>query len=51
MWLCIGLALLFIAMGIFNPIFYFGGMLFIAALWYWAAAHWLDHNGGWSAAR
>jgi hypothetical protein len=29
----------------------YGGVLYLAALWYWLAVRWADANGGWDDAR
>lgn len=48
MWLCLCLSAVSFVLGFLNPILWLGCMFTLAALWYWAAAHWLTHHDGWS---
>lgn len=51
MWLSMGIAAISLFLGFLRPLFWSGCLLAVAALWYWAAAHWLTHRGGWPGDR
>ena len=48
MWLSFSIGAFSLITSFFVPHFAWGAGMFLAALWYWAAAHWLDHHGHWA---
>jgi hypothetical protein len=46
-WLSLVLAVASGAYGFRDPKFFFGLGLVFAALWYWLAIRWVDHNDRW----
>jgi hypothetical protein len=46
-WICVGLGVASIVGGFFARIFFIGGIMFLAALWYYQAIRWVDHHSGW----
>lgn len=47
-WVSIASAIGCIAYGFLDPRFFFGGLLVLAALWYYLAIRWVDRHGTWS---
>lgn len=46
--LCLAMAAAGIAYGFVNPVGFFGGLMLLAALWYYLAIRWVDRHGRWS---
>ncbi len=46
-WLAVAIAGGCIALGFIEPVFFIGGLILMAALWYYAAILWVDQNGSW----
>jgi hypothetical protein len=46
-WLSIAIALGSVAYGFIKPIFFIGGLIGFAALWYYLAIRWVDKHGSW----
>jgi hypothetical protein len=46
-WLSALMGIVFPLLGFYNPFFFFGALLLIAAFWYWAAIKWVDRYGQW----
>ena len=46
-WISLAIAVGSIAWGFSNPLFFVGGLMAFAAIWYWAAIRWMDRNNGW----
>jgi hypothetical protein len=47
-WLSILLALASVAYGFVDPRFFLGGIMVIAALWYYLSIRWVNRHGAWS---
>jgi hypothetical protein len=47
-WLSIALGVVCIAYGIWNRLFFAGGLSFLAALWYLLAIRWVDRHDRWT---
>jgi hypothetical protein len=47
-WLCTGIAAGCIAYGFFDWRFFIGGILLLAALWYYLSIRWVDQHSSWS---
>ena len=47
-WLCLAIAVGCVAYGFVNPLFFAGGLLVFAALWYFLSILWVDKNSSWS---
>jgi hypothetical protein len=47
-WLSIALAAGFVAYGFVDWRFFIGGLLGLAALWYYQAIRWVDRHGRWA---
>lgn len=45
--LCIIIGIVSIFMGIKNPQYFYGTLLFIAAYWYFYCIKWIDKNSNW----
>ena len=48
LWISVALAALSIAIGFKWPIAFTGGLMLLAALWYYLAIRWVDQNSRWS---
>jgi hypothetical protein len=46
-WLSVLLAVAFVAYGFWDSRYFVGLLFLLAALWYWLALRWVDHNGSW----
>jgi signal peptidase I len=49
-WLCVLIAAAATVYSLWDPRFFAGALLGLAALWYWLAIRWVDQHGGWSSA-
>ena len=47
-WLCVGLAIVFVFLGFRDRRFSLGGVWMLPALGYLRAVRWVDNNGRWS---
>jgi hypothetical protein len=47
-WLSVGMATGSVLYGLVDRRFFVGGIMLLAALWYYASIRWVDHHGGWS---
>lgn len=47
-WAAVAIAAGCTALGFVEPVFFVGGMILLAALWYYAAIQWVDQHGNWS---
>ncbi len=47
-WLSWGITVGCVAYGFWDRRFFFGGLLVLAALWYFLAIKWVDQHGSWS---
>jgi hypothetical protein len=47
-WGCVALGAGCLAYSVVDPRFAFGGVMLLAAAWYWLSIRWVDRNGGWS---
>ena len=46
-WLSAALAVACVAYGFHNPLFFVGGLLVIAAAWYYVSIRWVDKHSHW----
>ena len=46
--LSVAVAVSCIAYGLVEPLFFVGGLLLFAALWYYLSIRWVDRHGTWS---
>jgi hypothetical protein len=46
-WLCIAIAAGCVAYGFVDWVYFAGGVMFLAAWWYYAAIRWVDLHGRW----
>ncbi len=47
-WLSLALAVGSVAYGLLDPRFFLGGIMVLAAVWYYLAIRWVDQHGRWS---
>jgi hypothetical protein len=47
-WLSIAIAVACVAYGFIDYRFFIGGIMAVAALWYYLAIRWVDQNSSWS---